>query len=66
MKKSFDEYCSAGLLVLIIISLLALLLYILPAAFYIAAGLAATGFFIFVPVCYGLGRLVYYIMDRLE
>ena len=66
MKKSFDEYFSAGLLVLFSIGLLCLVAYVIPNDILIIGFGLFVALIITTAICYILGRLAYYIMDKLE
>lgn len=66
MKPSFDDYCGAGLLVLIIAGALGMLAMLVPINAWVAIVCVLISLVITTAVCYGLGRLVYWIKDKIK
>jgi hypothetical protein len=66
MKESFEDYCWAGFGVLLIISLGLLAVYVIPIEDFILAAIIVVALIIITAICYILGRLAYYIIDKLQ
>lgn len=66
MKESFEDYCQAGFGVLLIISLGLLAIYVIPSKDFIIAAIIVVALIIITAICYVLGRLAYYIMNKLQ
>jgi hypothetical protein len=66
MKESFEDYCQAGFGVLFIISLGLLAVYAIPIKAFILAAIIVVALIIITAICYILGRLAYYIIDKLQ
>ena len=64
--RSFEDYCGAGLLVLIILAACFLLISLVPVKVWILVGCLFLAIGALTFLCYGLGRLAYFVMDKLQ
>lgn len=64
--RSFEDYCGAGLLVLLILTVFFLLIDLIPVKVWILVGCLFLAIGALTFLCYGLGRLAYFIMDKLQ
>lgn len=64
--KSFEDYCGAGLLVLIVLCVGIGLISLLPTKAWVGIVVLGGICYLFTFLCYGLGRVYYYIMDKIQ
>jgi hypothetical protein len=59
-----DDYCGTGFVTLIVLSVISLIIWLI-LRFWIIVGVIGLGVFILTLVCYALGRVVHFFMDKL-
>jgi hypothetical protein len=64
-----DDYCGTGVVTLIVLSVISVIVWFIPTSFwgyfFIIVGVIGVGVFILTLVCYALGRVVHFFMDKL-
>jgi uncharacterized membrane protein len=60
-----DDYCGTGVVTLIVLSVISVIVWFIPTSFWIIVGVIGVGVFILTLVCYALGRVVHFFMDKL-
>jgi hypothetical protein len=62
--ENIDKYCSAGFFTLVVLSIIVFIVWLIPLKFWVILGLLGIAVLIMGLICYTLGRLVYWFMDR--
>jgi uncharacterized membrane protein len=66
MKREMEEYCAAGLVTLIGLSIISIIIYNIPIEHWVIIGFIAVVLAVTTLVCYLLGRFAYWCMDKLS
>jgi len=66
MKRKFEDYASAGLKLLIVLTIFVIIITNIPLKMWIIALVGGAAISIFTLTCYLVGRVAYWIVDKLE
>lgn len=66
MRRDFHDCVFAGLNILVVLSVILILVFVLPQEFWNGAGLALITFIAMVLLCYLVGWIAYWFMDKIE
>lgn len=64
--RKFEDYCGAGLVTLVILTIAYLIVINIPLKVWIGVAAVLVGMAALTLICYVVGRIAYFIMERLE